>query len=73
MAQHRHVENMIPIVSENKDTLYACILIYVITNKNDDDSKDDEIQTVAGDKVDSLAQAALECKEVYDFLMITRA
>ena len=35
-----------------------------ITNANDDASRDDEVQTVARDKVDSLAKAALECKEV---------
>ena len=40
------------------------LLIHFNTNANDDASRDEEVQTVAGDKVDSLAQAALECEKV---------
>ena len=32
-----------------------------ITTKSYDDSRDGEVKTVAGDEVDSLAMAALEC------------
>ena len=43
---------------------YFILLNAESTNKSDDDSRDDEVETVGGDEVDSLAQAALEYYEV---------
>ena len=33
----------------------------VITNADDDAGSDDEVETITGDELDSLAKAALEC------------
>ena len=57
---NRHGKNIIPIIYENKDN-YPILLNVDITNASDDASRDDEVETMDGDKVDSLVKAALDC------------
>ena len=65
MAQHRHVENIIPNISENKNNWNANFNpLNFNTNENDAAGSNDEVETVAGYKAGSLTKAALECKEV---------
>ena len=59
IVQQRHVENIIPIISEKE--ILTKNNISVITSADNDAGRDEEVETVAGDELDSLAKAALEC------------
>ena len=64
MVQQRQVENIIPNISEMKYCFVGFYLIMIykgeLTNAENDAGHDDEVETVAGEEVDSLGEATLE-------------